>query len=205
MNVQKLVLGALQTNCYVVWDEQGAAAVIDPADNAEAILSFAWENGLMIQTLLLTHLHIDHFLAVPQLLAATDAALVIPKEEESALADSERSLQCWLRPEYRFTLYPHRLVGEGDTVEVGALRFLVWHTPGHTAGSSVYLCDDTLFTGDTLFEGSAGRTDLPSGDAAALQKSLQRLAAQEEDYKVYPGHGNSTTLRRECAANPFMK
>ena len=205
MTIQKMSVGQLQTNCYLVWGDDNVAAVIDPGDNAEWILSQAQQKGLKIEAVLLTHLHIDHFLAVPEIVAATAAQLIIPKDEAPALQDDARSLMSWLRSEYRFSLSPDRLVGEGDTVNVGSLAFTVWHTPGHTAGSSCYVCEDTIFSGDTLFEGSCGRIDLPSGDSLELRRSLLRLGAVKEDYRVMPGHGSDTTLQREKSDNPFMK
>lgn len=205
MTIYTLPVGELSTNCYLAADNGGRAAVIDPGDEAARILETAAARGLTIEAVLLTHLHIDHFAAVPQLLAATGAELILPKAEQPALADDLRSLMVWLPQEHRFTLSPDRLVEEGDTVTVGALTFTFWHTPGHTGGSGCWRCGDALFCGDTLFAGSAGRTDLPSGDAAAQRRSLRRLADFPEDLRVLPGHGEESTLSAECRCNPFLK
>lgn len=205
MTIYTLPVGELATNCYLVADESGCAAVIDPGDEAARILEYAAARGLKIEAVLLTHLHIDHFAAVPPVLAASGATLILPRAEEPALRDDLRSLMMWLPATARFTLSPDRLVEEGDTVRVGTLCFTFWHTPGHTGGSGCWRCGDALFCGDTLFAGSAGRTDLPSGDTMTLRRSLRRLADCPEDLRLFPGHGEATTLAAERRYNPFLK
>ena len=206
MNVLTLSVGQLATNCYLVWDDAGHAAVIDPGDEAARILEEAAARDLVIEAVLLTHLHVDHVLALPALLEATDAMFVLPKEECPALTDEARSLLSWLPPVARFAMpAPQKIVEEGDIVTVGELAFTVWHTPGHTAGSSCYVLDNALFCGDTLFVGSVGRCDLPSGDETALSATLLRLSRLSADYQIFPGHGASGTLAHEKIHNPFMK
>ena len=205
MNVVTLTVGALGTNCYLVWGKDKKAAVIDPGDEAARILSAVEERGLTLDTVLLTHLHADHFLALPALVAA-GARFVLPNDEVPALADPARNLISWFSPvETGFLPTPALTVGEGDTVTVGDLTFTVWHTPGHTAGSSCYLCEDTLFSGDTLFQGSVGRCDLPSGNMFVLQQTLNRLAKIEENLHILSGHGPATMLFDEQKSNPYMK
>ncbi len=205
MNVQTLVVGALSTNCYLLWDDAGHALAIDPGDEADRILEELAARALTLDAILLTHLHVDHVLAVPALTAATGARLILPKEEKPALTDDLRSLMVWLPPQERLTLCPDRFVTEGDTVQVGEISLSVWHTPGHTAGSSCYVTEDTVFAGDTLFAGSVGRTDFPSGDLAALQRSLSRLAADGGTRRVLSGHGAPTDIGTERRTNPYMK
>ncbi len=206
MECLTLTVGQLGTNCYLVWGAKKRAAVIDPGDEAERILAAAQAHGLTVEAVLLTHLHIDHFLALPALLQQTGARFVLPLEEAAALDDVARNLMNWLVPQARFSLpRPTETVGEGDTVAVGDVSFTVWHTPGHTAGSSCYLCEDTLFCGDTLFERSVGRCDLPSGDGAVLADTLARFATMSQDLRLLPGHGAATTLFEEQKHNPYMK
>lgn len=184
MKIRQLILGPLQTNCYLVSDEAGQSAVIDPAE-AEPVLEMASREGLSIRAVLLTHGHFDHVGGVKALMQALHCPVYV-NERDLALPQ-------WLRGELAAT----DDYGEGDTVAVGALRFTVLETPGHTEGSVCLRCGGALFSGDTLFAGACGRTDLPGGDWQKMQKSLARLAALPEDAAVYPGHGAHTTLYAE--------
>lgn len=194
MKIYTLPLGQLETNCYLVADGDGVAAVIDPAAAPERILQTARESSLTIQAILLTHGHFDHVGAV----AGLTQALRCPVW----MHESELTL-----PEYLTDgpLYYTDGYGEGDTVTVGRLNFSVLHTPGHTPGSVCLRCEDALFTGDTLFAGSCGRTDFSGGSGSEMCRSLRRLAQLPGDLAVYPGHGEATTLAREKRVNPYMR
>lgn len=192
MNIHRLVVGPLETNCYLVSDEAGNAAVIDPGFEPEKVLAAAQEQKLTIRAVLLTHGHFDHVGGVRAIAQAT-ACQVWIHENDLAL----RTAMTVTAPYYT------DLYAEGDVVEVGALRFTVLETPGHTMGSVCLRCEDTLFTGDTLFAGSCGRTDL-GGNAQAMEKSLARLAAIAENLIVLPGHGEESTLDKERARNPYL-
>ncbi len=194
MKIYTLPLGQLQTNCYLVADEDGVAAVIDPAAAPERILQTARGSSLTIQAILLTHGHFDHVGAV----AGLSQALRCPVW----MHESELTL-----PEYLTDgpLYYTDGYGEGDTVTVGRLNFTVLHTPGHTPGSVCLRCEDALFSGDTLFAGSCGRTDFSGGSGSEMCRSLRRLAQLPGDLAVYPGHGEATTLEREKRVNPYMR
>ncbi len=199
-----LSVGMLQTNCYLVWDEQGIGAVIDPGDNATAILKAAQENGITVKAVLLTHVHFDHFMAAQTVLHRTEAALYVPAADCAALSDPSLNLTALVGTPYVLPTTPTKTLSDSDTVTVGNLTFTVYHTPGHTAGSSCYHIEDTLFAGDTLFYGSIGRTDLPGGDSATLICSLQQLAKLPDNTVVLPGHGESTTIGREKQQNPYL-
>lgn len=192
MNLHRLMVGPLQTNCYLVADESGVCAVIDPGDEPEKILAYAREHGLRICAVLLTHGHFDHVGGVRAIAQAT-ACPVWMHEKDLTL----RTAMTVAAPYYT------DLYAEGDEVAVGSLRFLVMETPGHTPGSVCLLCENTLFTGDTLFAGSCGRTDL-GGNAQDMRRSLARLAALRENYTVCPGHGAGSTLEAERAGNPYL-
>ena len=194
MKIYTLPLGQLETNCYLVADEDGNTAVIDPAAAPERILQTARDSGLTIQAILLTHGHFDHVGAV----AGLTQALRCPVW----MHESELTL-----PEYLTDgpLYYTDGYGEGDTVTAGKLNFSVLHTPGHTPGSVCLRCGDALFSGDTLFAGSCGRTDFSGGSGSEMCRSLRRLAQLPGDLAVYPGHGEATTLAREKRENPYLR
>ena len=194
IQIQTLVLGDYETNCYLVWAEGAQeCVVIDPGYEPARILEEAKALGKTIIAILLTHGHFDHVGGVRQLFAETDCDIYLCPED------------CAL-PE-RFTagsLCYTNSVAEGDILQLAGLTFSVLHTPGHTPGCVCYACEDCLFSGDTLFAGSCGRTDFPLGDWTALKKSLERLKNLPVNYKVYPGHGSATTLEAEKKYNPYL-
>lgn len=194
MKIYTLVLGQLQTNCYLIADEDGAAVVIDPAAAPELILQTAREKGLNIRAVLLTHGHFDHVGGVKGVAEAMRCPVWMHENELTL-------------PEYLTDgkLYYTDGYDEGDTVTVGKLTFSVLHTPGHTPGSVCLRCGTALFSGDTLFAGSCGRTDFSGGSGAEMCRSLRRLAEIPDDLTVYPGHGEETTLTREREENPYFR
>ena len=195
LNIKTLALGAYQTNCYLVWEEASdTCVVIDPGYQPDTVLSEAKKLGKDIAAILLTHGHFDHVGGVRGLVALTDCPVYLNE------ADLSMPPQMTAGPLY----YTHTY-GEGDRLELAGLSFKVLHTPGHTPGSVCLLCENAMFSGDTLFWGSCGRTDLPGGSWATIRKSLLRLASLSGDYDVYPGHGDATTLDFERKMNPYMR
>lgn len=193
--VYTLPLGAYQTNCYVVHAEsETRCIVIDPGYEASQVLSFLEKKCLSLEAILLTHGHFDHVGAVRDLVALTDCDVYLHT------ADTAMPPQMTAGPLY----YTHSLQS-GEILSLCGLEIGVFHTPGHTPGSVCLLCEHAIFSGDTLFEGSCGRTDLPGGDWATITKSLNRLAAMEMNYRVFPGHGSATTLAEEKLHNPYLK
>lgn len=194
LKVHALSLGAYQTNCYIIHDENSkACCVIDPGYTPEAVLEKLDSLGLTLEAILLTHGHFDHVGGVKELAAETGCDVYIHPEELSMPPMMTAG-----------PLYYTKTYTEGTRLHLAGLDITVLHTPGHTPGSVCLLVDTTIFSGDTLFEDSCGRTDLPGGDWATILKSLKRLAALEGHFWVLPGHGGSTTLQHEKKYNPYM-
>lgn len=195
MEISVLPLGFLETNCYIVSDGQsGSCLVIDPGADGALIAGALRERGLACAAIALTHAHYDHVGGVRALHEATGAPVYLPKDD-LALPESITA-----GPLFYTDLY-----GEGDSLPAGGLTFDILATPGHTPGSVCLRCGDALFTGDTLFQGSCGRTDMPGGSMEDMYASLRRLAALEGDYRVFPGHGGETTLETERRFNYPMR
>ncbi len=195
LNIITMPLGDYQTNCYLVWEKDSTkCVVIDPGYNPGTVLNRAEKEGLQIEAILLTHGHFDHVGAVREVAAETDCRVYLCEEDLS------------MPPAFTAgPLYYTDLYADGDTVTAAGLTFRVLATPGHTPGSVCLQCENVLFSGDTLFAGSCGRTDLPGGSWEQIQASLARLRTISENLTVYPGHGSSSTLAGEKASNPYMK
>lgn len=202
MKIKILPIGTIETNCYVISDDKGTCAIIDCDGNARPLFAYIEENNLKPTHILLTHGHYDHVGIVELVKEKYGCAVVAAKAEEALLADPRLNLSVMMGG--NVALYPDVLVGEGDVVSVGDLEFRVMLTPGHTSGSVCYVVADQIFSGDTLFQGSCGRTDLPTGDWSTIVKSLARLRDLSGDYIVYPGHGPYTSLEMERKSNPYM-
>ena len=192
MNIQKLTLGLYQTNTYILSNDT-EAVVIDPGYEPDIILDAL--EGKELKAILLTHGHFDHVGAVKELVAETGCKVYIHAADLS-LPPMITAGQ----------LYYTHTYAEGDTVcPIEGAELHVLHTPGHTPGSVCLLLGDQMFSGDTLFEGSCGRMDLPGGDQLQMHQSLNRLVSLQADYHIHPGHGGSTTLAAEKRYNPYMR
>lgn len=209
MKILQLCVGMVGTNCYIVYDEDSmAGAVIDPGDNAQAILRQAEQAGVRIEWVLLTHGHFDHILAVGAVQKATGARLAIHRDDLWMLAPDalDRSLRSFGLPRTGYEeLLPDLLAEEGTAVQIGSLTAVYLHTPGHTPGSCCIRIGSTLFTGDTLFRHECGRCDLKGGNFDQMLASLARLHDLPGDYQVLPGHNAVSTLEEERRMNPYMR
>ena len=193
MNIHTLPLGAYQTNTYIV-ENGGHCVIIDAGYAPETILRFLNDHDLTADAILLTHGHFDHVGAVRELAVELECPVYLHEKELSMPPMMTAG-----------PLYYTHTYGEGDRLQLAGISFRVLHTPGHTPGSVCLIAANHLFSGDTLFAGSCGRTDLPGGDWATIRKSLDRLSGMTEDLLVHPGHGESTTLAREKQYNPYMQ
>ena len=195
LKVYAMALGAYQTNCYIIHEENSkTCCVIDPGYDADRILDKLESLDLTLEAVLLTHGHFDHVGAVKDLAAETQCDVYLHPDDLTMPPMMTAG-----------ALYYTKTYAEGSLLKLAGLEISVIHTPGHTPGSVCLLADTAIFSGDTLFQGSCGRTDLPGGDWTTIGKSLARLAALEGNFWIYPGHGPSSTLRDEKKYNPYMR
>jgi glyoxylase-like metal-dependent hydrolase (beta-lactamase superfamily II) len=205
MNSEIIVVGSFEVNCVVLWKDPRAAWVIDPGADPEAILDFLRKNGLDVALYFLTHGHIDHVSALDALLAARPAPVHLHADDVAFAFSPMNRFPPYLSVPAR----PSSLVptpADAPPLTVGGITAEMIHTPGHTPGCQClwFKEDKLLLSGDTLFAGSVGRTDLPGGCGQALQRSLRRLTAFPADTLVIPGHGPTTTLAIEKRDNPYL-
>lgn len=202
-DIYTLPLGVLQTNCYIIPAESGKAVVIDPASSSE-VLMFLNSKELTLGAIILTHGHFDHFAGVPELVRRTGCEVIGARLDEEMFKSASKSWADFMP----FTPFEpvnlDRSFADGEEFDVCGLKFRAMGTPGHTAGCCLLFCEDVIFAGDTLFNGSIGRTDGYSASGAEMQRSLRKIAEIEGDYTVYSGHGSSTTLSFEKKYNPFL-
>lgn len=203
MKIIVMQVGMLSVNCYIVVSDSQNAAVIDPGGEAERILDYLQTNKLTLKKILLTHGHIDHIGAVKTLKDRTGAEIYIHELDAEMLNDPVKNLASPFRMTYQPTSADHTF-SDGGQISLDEVTFTIMHTPGHTKGSSVFLTGTTMFSGDTLFQGSIGRTDFYGGDYEAMQQSLKKLGKLKTDYTVLSGHGERTTLREEKEYNPYL-
>ena len=205
LEVRGLVVGIFQENCWVLGNRRTREAIcIDPGDQAADILHLAADMGVTIKRIAASHAHIDHVMGVRDLQAATGAPFLLHAADLDLLrhaAASARLFGIAMEPPPE----PDHLLRDNDRLEVDGIALRVLHTPGHTPGSACFFTNDLLFTGDTLFRASIGRTDLPGGDfAQEMESILTQLLRLPEETTVLPGHMQQTTIGHERATNPFI-
>ena len=211
MQIKQFIVGDVSTNCYLVYDENTReGAIVDPGDNADKLLAEIEKENIQLKYILMTHAHFDHILAVGAIKRKTGAQVVVNKKDEY-LFDANAALSAfgaYGRQMMRRFDFPGADIWaeEGTEVTFGGMTAKYISTPGHTPGSCVILLDDTvLFTGDTLFQQSCGRIDLPGGDWGTMLQSLKKLYELPGDYQVLPGHEGLSTLQQERISNPYMR
>lgn len=198
-------LSVCGTNSYIVAGEQGNAVLIDAPDDADYILSELQARKLTLKKILLTHGHFDHIGAVSELADLTGCEVYVHEADISKLTDVNGNLVTHFGLN-EFNEYKNaNIFKDGDIINMDELEFKVIHTPGHTSGSVCFAIGDDMFTGDTLFARSIGRTDMPDGNISLMMNSLKKLASFNKNYNVYPGHMSATTLEYEKKYNPYMR
>lgn len=202
MTIKVFQVGYVQTNCYVLTKaNQEEAVIIDPGGGYQRIINYLKEESKKPTAILLTHGHFDHYLAAKEL-QDNGAKIYIHKLDEELLTEKQGLASTFgldvpsVTPDYLFE--------DNHIITVGGFEFKVIHTPGHSKGSSCFITEDRIFSGDTLFWKCYGRTDFFGGSTTELKKSLNKLFALEGDYKVYPGHDRTTTLEFERHNNPIL-
>lgn len=194
------------TNTYIVSDSTKKCVIIDPAGNSKTIMQELSALNLTPKAVLLTHGHYDHISALSDIAEQyVNLPVYIHKSEVPYLADSNFNLSVPLCGEVYTFNGNVKEVENGTVIKIGTLEFKVLHTPGHTPGSVCYITEDSIFSGDTLFASTVGRTDFPGGSYPTLLASLKKLKALDKDYNIYPGHNAATTLNREKTYNEYMQ
>ena len=191
-------------NTYLLGDKKSKKCIIiDPGASLEDILSSVKRRNFTVEYIILTHGHADHIANVKKLKEKTNAKIVAHENEKELIIDRKKNLSV------RFPCGPQEFdadiyVKDKDKLELGELKLTFIHTPGHTPGGMCIKVGDVMFTGDTLFAGSIGRTDFYGGDFKQMTKSLNKLSNQDGKIKIYPGHGPSSTIEHEKLTNPYM-
>jgi len=204
--IEVLIVGPLASNCYIVWDDETKQGVIiDPGDDAQLILEKLKDLDIEIKYILVTHGHFDHVGAVAFLKKELKSEFLAHKEDLFFIEDAENAAARW-GFKIENPSKPDRFIDDGEIIEVGCLKFKVIHTPGHSPGGVSFLINDIVFCGDTLFQGSIGRTDFRKGSFVELAKSIKtRLYTLPDKTIVYTGHGPSTTIGNEKKYNLFVR
>lgn len=205
MKISTIVVGPLQVNCFIVYDEGSHdAIVVDPGDDAEKIIRPIEDGKLEVSRIVCTHAHFDHIGAVKRLKDKTGAVVMLHKEDLDIYTRADKHGEVWgfkieQPPE------PDIYVVDGDEIFLGRSCFKVLHTPGHSPGGICLYGEDVIFTGDTIFAGSVGRTDFTGGSMAELKRSFSKVISLPPETRIFPGHGPLTTVKKEKEYNFFIQ
>ena len=204
VSVASLTVGPFQENCYILTEtDSRQCVIIDPGAEPDRIISAIERSGAVPEAIWLTHAHLDHIGAITGLRRRFDIPVYLHPLDEPLYGMASRQAALYGLP-FDQPAPADRTLGEGDVMELGALRFTVMHAPGHAPGHVVFHGHGVALVGDCLFAGSIGRTDLPMSNPRDLAASLERIVGLPDETVVYPGHGPVTTIGTEAATNPFL-
>ena len=206
IKIGRMAVGIYSTNCYFLYREGTKEAIVfDAPDQGAMIAQTLKKNGISVAALMLTHGHFDHILGASELRSATSAKIYALDKEQAVLEDSTINMSAQMgRPA---TVKVNKYLSDGEEIELADIKIKVIATPGHTVGSCCFYCEEAgmLIAGDTVFFESVGRSDFPTGDGAQLERSAkEKLFVLPDETKVYPGHGDDTTIGHEKKYNPFL-
>jgi glyoxylase-like metal-dependent hydrolase (beta-lactamase superfamily II) len=206
LEIIRVPAGVYAANCYIIYSKTTKDGIIvDPGGDADDLSSYVKRNDLNIKHIILTHGHGDHIGGVIGLKASLGATVMIHEEDKDMLMDGEKNLSTSMAMG-TVEVEPDVLLRDGDIIEIGDLKIEIIHTPGHTKGSICIKIGENIITGDTLFAGSIGRTDLFGGDYDSIIKSIkEKLMVYSDEVQVFPGHGTPSTVGRERVSNPFLR
>lgn len=192
------------TNTYIIsCEKSGLGAIIDPTGSVDEIERYINSNNINIKYILLTHCHFDHIQLLKDIKNLTQGIICIHKEDGDSLKDENINLSIMFGQP--ISIEADKELVDGEELPLGKYKIKVFHTPGHTGGSCIFLVEDYLFSGDTLFKGSIGRTDLPTGSYETIIKSLDIFKEIDLGIKVFPGHGDETNIHEELKNNPYLR
>jgi hydroxyacylglutathione hydrolase len=206
MNIQRLPVGMMAANCYIVYDEDTKdAVVVDPGGEPHKIEAFLNKNDLDLKGILLTHGHMDHIEGAAPLRELYKTDIYCHMDDEEMIENPKHNLSARYNG-HSISITPDKLLADGEKISFGTLEFKVIHTPGHTKGSVCLAISGNCFTGDTIFNASIGRTDLYGGNHNDIIDSIvKKLFALDDETVLHPGHGPKTSIKVEKAVNPFVK
>ena len=197
-------VGPMEANCYILYNpDKREGLIIDPGAEGSHLIKFIKQEKISINYIVNTHGHPDHIGANRKIKEHTNAPILIHQYDAPMLAKSGSVLSL-IFPLESSSPPADTFIKDGDLIECAGMNLKVLHTPGHTPGGISLLIDDSIFTGDTLFSGSIGRSDLPGGSQEVLLNSIKKILSLDENLIIYPGHGPSTTVRQELHSNPFI-
>lgn len=204
MKIRAVTVGPFQENCYLVVDEaSGAAVLVDPGDEPQAIVRMVRDAGVTPQGIWLTHGHLDHIGGIVGVKQVWDVPVHLHPADRPLFDRGAQQAAAYGVP-FEQPGAPDVELAEGDELQLGESRFRVFHVPGHAPGHVAFIAERVMLSGDLLFAGSIGRTDLPLSNPAAMQASLDRIATLDDEVMVYPGHGPATSIGAERTTNPFL-
>ena len=202
--LKAFTVGPMEANCYILYNpDKREGLIIDPGAEGSRLIKFIKQEKISINYIINTHGHPDHIGANRKIKEHTNAPILIHQYDAPMLTKSA-SILSFIFPLESSSPPADTFIKDGDLIECAGMKLKVLHTPGHTPGGISLLIDDSIFTGDTLFSGSIGRSDLPGGSEEVLLNSIKKILSLDENLIIYPGHGPSTTVSEELHSNPFI-